>query len=91
MFKGLPTIQHKKCFCGGYNKIHLMASLIKMIICQGESREGRIEMEDFKALAEMILSNKIVTKVVEVDAKADEIDGAIDEFQSLVDLLKGTK
>ena len=67
-----------------------MALLIKTIICQGESREGRVEMVDFKALAEMIMVPKIVTKTEEVDAAADKVDEAIDEFQSLVDLLKGT-
>ena len=48
-------------------------------------------MDVFKALAEMTMTQKIVTKTEEVDAAADKVDEAIDEFQSLVDLLKGTQ
>merc|ERR1712227_748269 len=42
MYKKLSEEGHKKCFCGGYNKIVFMSRLVKEVFCSiGSSREGR--------------------------------------------------
>ena len=87
----LPTYEHKECFCAGFNKIQLMAKLIQAIICQGEaSRTGRMDEDVFKPIVEAFMVPKIVTKAEEMNAKGDAVDEVIDDFQSLVDLFKGT-